>query len=88
MEREVGDLSGKSALLVGAGETGRLTAMSLMRSGVTDMRIASRSKERAHGLAQDMNAVAIRLDDIAAQMGDVDIVITCTGSETQHHFQR
>ncbi len=87
MEREVGDLSGKSALLVGAGETGRLTAMSLMRSGVTDMRIASRSKERAHGLAQDMNAVAIRLDDIAAQMGDADIVITCTGSERSIIFK-
>ena len=31
LESEIGDLAGKSVLLVGAGETGRLTAMSLMR---------------------------------------------------------
>ena len=87
MEREVGDLSEKSALLVGAGETGRLTAMSLMRSGVTNMRIASRSMERALGLAQDMNAVAVRLDDVAKQMSDVDIVMTCTGSDRNIIFK-
>ena len=87
MEREVGDLSEKSALLVGAGETGRLTAMSLMRSGVKDMRIASRSIERALGLADDMNAVAVRLDDVADQMRDVDIVMTCTGSDRNIIFK-
>lgn len=87
MEREVGDLSEKSALLVGAGETGRLTAMSLMRSGVKDMRIASRSKERALGLANDMNAVAVRLGDVANQMSDVDIVMTCTGSDRNIIFK-
>ncbi len=81
MEREVGDLSDKSALLVGAGETGRLTAMSLIRSGVREMRIASRSKARARGLAEDMNAVAVSLDEVAEEMGRVDIVMTCTGSD-------
>ena len=65
MEQEVGDLSGKSALLVGAGETGRLTAMALIRSGVGEMRIASRSMERALGLAEDMNAVAVSFGDVA-----------------------
>ena len=83
MERELGSLSGKSALLVGAGETGRLTAMSLMRSGVRDMRIASRSIERAAGLADDMDAKAVNLSDVPAEMRSVDIVMTCTGSD-QH----
>ena len=81
MEREVGDLNGKSVLLVGAGETGRLTAMSLIRSGVREMRIASRSMERARGLAEDMNAVAVSLGDVAEEMSRVDIVMTCTGSD-------
>ncbi len=88
MEREVGDLSDKSALLVGAGETGRLTAMALMRSGVTDMRIASRSKQRALGLANDMNAAAVFLDEVAKHMSDVDIVMTCTGSDRNIIFKR
>ena len=87
MEREVGDLSDKSALLVGAGETGRLTAMALMRSGVTDMRIASRSKQRALGLANDMKAVAVSLEDVARQMCDVDIVMTCTSSDRNIIFE-
>ncbi len=81
MEQEAGDLSGKSALLVGAGETGRLTAMALVRSGIGEMRIASRSKERALGLAEDMNAVAVSLGDVATEMNHVDIVMTCTGSD-------
>lgn len=82
LEREVGGLPGKSALLVGAGETGRLTAMSLIRSGVKDMRIASRSNERAHGLATDMGAATVVLNDVPTEMSEVDIVITCTGATT------
>ena len=88
MEREVGDLSEKSALLVGAGETGRLTAMSLIRSGVRDMRIASRSTERARGLAKDMNAVAVSLDDVPKELSRVDIVMTCTGSDRNIIFKK
>ena len=82
LEREVGGLPGKSALLVGAGETGRLTAMSLVRAGVKDMRIASRSNERAHGLATDMGAATVVLNDVPSEISQVDIVITCTGATT------
>ena len=82
LERVIGDLRGKSALLVGAGETGRLTAISLIRAGVEDMRIASRSTERAHGLATDMDAATVVLDDVPTEMSKVDIVITCTGAMT------
>ena len=82
LEREIGDLRGKSALLVGAGETGRLTAMSLVRAGIKDMRIASRSSERAQGLATDMGAATVVLNDIPTEMSQVDVVITCTGATT------
>ncbi len=81
LEREVGDLHDKSALLVGAGDTGRITAQSLMRAGIADMRIASRSRERAEGLAQDMDAVAVNMEDVPHQMDTVNIVITCTGAD-------
>ncbi len=83
LEREIGDLAGKSALVIGAGETGRLTAMSLIRAGIKDMRIASRSTERAHGLATDMGAATVVLNDVPTEMAQVDIVITCTGA-TSH----
>ncbi len=81
LEREIGDLSGQSALLVGAGETGRLTAMALMRAGVSEMRIASRSTERAEGLAAEIGGVSIDLRDVATAMSDADIVVTCTAAD-------
>ena len=80
LEREIGNLNGKSALLVGAGETGRITASSLMRSGIADMRIASRSQARSKGLADDMNAKSIPIQYVGHEMANVDIVITCTGA--------
>ena len=80
LEREIGNLAGKSALLVGAGETGRITASSLMRAGVAKMRIASRSRARSKGLAEDMNATSIPIENVANEMENVDIVITCTGA--------
>ena len=80
LESEIGDLAGKSALLVGAGETGRITAMSLTRAGIANMRIASRSRARSEGLAHDMGAVSVELENVPQEISEVDIVITCTGA--------
>ena len=44
------------------------------------MRIASRSRARSAGLAEDMGAVAIPLANVPGEIADVDIVITCTGA--------
>ena len=82
IEQEVGELRDRSALLVGAGDTGRITAMSLMRAGVKDMRIASRSIQRAYGLATDMGATTVGLDDVPTEISKADIVITCTSATT------
>ena len=80
LESEIGDLAGKSVLLVGAGETGRLTAMSLMRAGIADMLIASRSRARSEGLAEDMGAASVHLENVPQEIANVDIVVTCTGA--------
>ena len=44
-------LSGKRALLVGAGQTAELAAQALVRAGVTTLTIANRSADRAEELA-------------------------------------
>jgi glutamyl-tRNA reductase len=88
LEEEIGDLRGKSALLVGAGETGRITAMSLMRAGIAEMRIASRSRVRSSGLAKDMNAISVPMESISQAMESIDIVITCTGADQHVIFRR
>ena len=81
LEREIGDLKGKSALLIGAGDTGRLTATALMRGGVMDMRIASRSMARARGLASEIGGSAVSISDMTTAIADVDFVVACTASE-------
>ena len=81
LEREIGGLQGKSALLIGAGDTGRLTATALTRGGVMDMRIASRSMARAKGLASEIGGSAVSISDLASSIADVDFVVACTASE-------
>lgn len=81
LEREIGRLQGKSALLIGAGDTGRLTATALTRVGVMDMKIASRSMARAEGLASEIGGSAVSISGLASAIADVDFVIACTASE-------
>ena len=46
-------LSGKTVLLVGAGETAELAAQALLRSGVNELVVANRTLSRAEKLAED-----------------------------------
>ncbi len=49
------DLSGKTAMLVGAGQTAELAAQALIRAGVTSLVIANRTVERARQLAESFS---------------------------------
>ncbi|HEX2666808.1 MAG TPA: glutamyl-tRNA reductase [Gammaproteobacteria bacterium] len=69
-----------TVLLIGAGETIELAARHLHEQGVRRMVIANRTVSRAHELAAQFNAYAIGLDEIAAHLGEADIVIASTGS--------
>lgn len=48
-------LNGKTALLVGAGQTAELAAQALIRAGVTELVIANRTQERARQLAESFS---------------------------------
>ena len=54
--------------------------MSLARAGIADMLIASRSRARSQGLARDMGAVSVHLENVPQEIANVDIVVTCTGA--------
>jgi glutamyl-tRNA reductase len=75
-----GNLSDRTALLVGAGETIELTARHLHDKGLQRMIIANRTLERSQHLANEFSAYAISLDDIADHLDEADIIITSTGS--------
>jgi glutamyl-tRNA reductase len=74
------DLSRKSALLVGAGETGELTLKHLVARGIGTLRIANRTREKAEALVSAFGGSVVDFEKLADAMQDVDIVITSVAS--------
>src|SRR3972149_5627768 len=75
-----GDLSERTALLIGAGETIELAARHLHDLEVDRMIIANRTLERSQRLTAGMNAFAISLQDIPAHLDKADIIFSATAS--------
>jgi glutamyl-tRNA reductase len=85
LAREVlGSLNGRRVVIVGAGETGELTAKALVEAGVTSVFVANRHYDRAIGLAQRFGGEAVRFDELPAQLTQADIVVSSTASP--HHI--
>lgn len=78
--RELGDLTAKRVLVIGAGETGELTARALRSSGVEAVFVANRHYDRAIGLAQRFGGSAVRFEDLPAELARTDIVVSSTAS--------
>jgi glutamyl-tRNA reductase len=75
-----GDLGGRTALVVGAGRTGELTARNLLTRGVEVTVVANRSADRATALARRVGARAVTLEDLASALGDADVVVSSTSA--------
>jgi len=75
-----GDLAGRTALLIGAGDTIELAAVHLRDNGLRRLIIANRSPERAQGLAGKVQGYPIPLDEINSHLEEADIVVSATGS--------
>lgn len=75
-----GDLSERTALLLGAGETIELVARHLKEGGISKLIIANRTLSRAHKLAELLGGYAIGLSEISEHLHEADIVIGSTSS--------
>jgi glutamyl-tRNA reductase len=82
-QETLGDLSGRRVIIVGAGETGELTAKALVEAGVDSVFVANRHYDRAIGLAQRFGGKAVRFDELPAELERADIVVSSTASP--HH---
>jgi glutamyl-tRNA reductase len=78
----LGDLVGKSVLLMGAGEMAQLAARELKQSGARELLVANRSAARAEELAQEVDGTAVSLTELPALLERVDVVICSTGAST------
>src|SRR5262245_18350322 len=76
-----GDLKGRSVVVVGAGEMGKLTAMHMKSQGVTHVTIVSRTMAHAARTAEAIGgALAAPWDDLDGALAGSDIVISATGA--------
>ncbi len=75
-----GDLTGKSALLIGAGEMAELAAQHLKTNGISQLMVANRTLERAVELSKALDGKAISLKELEDALIEVDIVISSTGA--------
>ena len=79
--RTLGQLGEAHALVVGAGEAGRLAAQALQNAGIGRLTVMNRTPHRAAELAEDLGvADVLPLDDLPAALLEHDVVISCTGS--------
>jgi glutamyl-tRNA reductase len=76
----LGSLTGRRAVIVGAGSMGALAGATLHRRGVTDIVVANRSPERAERLAAAVGGRAVALTDLAAEIAVADLLISSTGA--------
>ncbi len=79
-QNRLGSLQDKTVLVVGAGETGELTTRYLMQKGVKSVIVSNRSYGKAVEMAELFNGRAVRFDDLALEMLNADIVISCTAA--------
>ncbi|QKG84076.1 glutamyl-tRNA reductase [Kroppenstedtia pulmonis] len=72
--------TGKTVLLLGAGETGELTAKHLHESGADRVIVMNRTLEKAQEVADRFQGEARPMDRLVESMGEADIVVTSTGA--------
>ena len=76
----LGDLAQRRALVIGAGDAGRLVARSLSDAGIRRATVVNRTHWRAEQLAQELGGVAASFDDLAGELAEADVVISSSGS--------
>ncbi|PXY32017.1 glutamyl-tRNA reductase [Prauserella muralis] len=81
-----GELTGRRALIVGAGSMGALTAAQLRKAGIGGITVANRTLDNARRLAasvaeQGVPAEAVPMSELATAVAGADVVVSCTGAK-------
>ncbi len=75
-----GELKGRTVLVVGAGEMGKLTAQHLKAQGVDRVLLVSRTLAHATSLASAIGGTPLPWQDLDGAIGEADIVVSATGA--------
>jgi len=75
-----GDLSQRTAMLLGAGEMAELAATHLINDGIANLLVVNRTFARAQELAQRFQGQAVPFSELFDCLSRADIVISSTGA--------
>ncbi len=73
-------LDNRRALVIGAGDAGRMVARALGDAGVKAITVTNRTQWRAEDLAKELGGVAVPFEGLQSALADADLVISSTGS--------
>jgi len=76
----IGAVATRRAVVVGAGSMAGLATATLVRRGVQEVVVVNRTSDRARTLAAEHGVRAAALPDLATELANADLVVTCTGS--------
>ena len=77
---QLGSLAGRRVLVLGAGEMGEGMARSLAGSGVAEVTVVGRGRDRAAELAARVGARPLSIERLPEALVAADVVLTSTGS--------
>lgn len=81
VEKIFANLSKKSALIIGTGETGEIAAKHLRDRGIGRLALTNRTFEKAEKLATELNTAVFPFDTFKDHLHKFDIIISATSSE-------
>jgi glutamyl-tRNA reductase len=81
LEKIFSGLSRKSALVIGAGETGQIAAKHLREKNIGRLVITNRTIERAEKLATEIDAEILPFVNFKHSLHEFDIILSATSSE-------
>ena len=84
-ENRLDTLAGRTAVVVGAGAMGALSAKQLARAGVERVHVVNRTLPRARRLAHNIRDIGVAsdaspLDRLPIVLAEADVVVCCTGA--------
>lgn len=81
IEKIFANLSKKSVLVIGTGETGEIAAKHLRDRGATRLALTNRTFEKAEKLAKELNTAVFPFDNFKEHLHKFDIIVSATGSQ-------
>ena len=81
IEKIFSTLGKKSALVIGAGETGEIAAKHLIERGIGKLGITNRTVEKAEKLAEKLNGKVISFINFKDYLHEYDVIISATSAD-------